>query len=149
MTIGPIIEYESGDWLLAAVPMFVRAFGGDKEEDEARDGKWDFAYAAQVMRTLSERWSIALEGYGTIERVGNSGSPSFESSYFGDSNQHRLGPVVYFNHAFQDGGSRSSSTRLADTEEERTTLTIGLGLLEGLNSDTAEHTLKLSVEVDF
>jgi hypothetical protein len=149
LTIGPIIEYESGDWMLAAVPMFVRAFGGDQEEGERRDDKWDFAYAAQIMRTVSERWSIALEGYGTIERLGNSGSPSYAASYFGDSNQHRLGPVVYFNHVFPGATPRSPSTRLAYSEEEGTTLTIGLGLLEGLNSDTAKHTLKLSVEVDF
>jgi len=150
LTIAPIMEYETGEWLIAAVPMFVRAFGGDKEEGEPRDDKWDFAYAAQVMRTLSERWSIALEGYGTLERVGNSGNPSYASSYFGDSNQHRLGPVVYFSHALNDGGARSSSTRLAqDGEEESTTLTIGLGVLEGLNSETADHTLKLSIEVDF
>ncbi len=151
LTIGPIMEYEAGEWLIAAVPMFVRAFGGDKEEGEPRDDKWDFAYAAQIMRTLSEHWSIALEGYGTLERLGNSGNPSSAADYFGDSNQHRLGPVVYFNHALNSGSARSSSTQLAQDEEEEegTTLTIGLGLLEGLNSQTADHTLKLSIEVDF
>lgn len=150
LTIGPIMEYETGEWLIAAVPMFVRAFGGDKEEGEPRDDKWDFAYAAQIMRTLSERWSIALEGYGTLERLGNSGNPSFGSSYYGDSDQHRLGPVVYFSHYLSGGGAQSSSNGLAQREEEEgTTLTIGLGLLQGLNSETADHTLKLSIEVDF
>ena len=28
-------------------------------------------------------------------------------------------------------------------------LTIGIGLLEGLSSETADHTLKLSIELDF
>jgi hypothetical protein len=149
LTIGPIMEYETGDWLIAAVPMFVRAFGGDKEEGEPRDDKWDFAYAAQIMRTLSERWSIALEGYGTLERLGNSGNPSYASSYYGDSDQHRLGPVVYFSHALDAGGAQSSSSQFAQHEEEGTTLTIGLGLLQGLNSETADQTLKLSVEVEF
>jgi hypothetical protein len=149
LTIGPIMEYETGEWLIAAVPMFVRAFGGDKEEREPRDEKWDFAYAAQIMRSLSDRWSIALEGYGTLERFGNSGNASTAADYFGDSNQHRLGPVVYFSHALQGGDARISATQLGQQAEENTTLTIGLGLLQGLNSETADHTLKLSVEVDF
>lgn len=148
LTIGPIMEFESGEWSIAAVPMFVRAFGGDQEDDEPRDDKWDFAYAAQIMRTISERWSVAVEGYGTIERLGNSGKPSYSSRIFGDSNQHRLGPVVYFSHAL-DGLARTSSSRLRTAETEGTTLTLGLGILEGLNSATADHTLKFSIEVDF
>ena len=57
---------------------------------------------------------------------------------------------MYFSHLLNGGGARSSSTRLGQSDqEESTTLTIGLGVLEGLNSETADHTLKLSIEVDF
>jgi hypothetical protein len=150
LTLGPIIEYQSGDWLLAAVPMIVRSFGGERAENGSRDDKWDFTYAAQVMRTLSDRWSLALEGYGTVERVGSSGNRSLATNYFGDSKQHRLGPVVYFRHAMQSStGSRGSSHLTGETDADAAELTIGLGLLEGLNSDTADHTLKLSIEVEF
>lgn len=34
-------------------------------------------------------------------------------------------------------------------EEEGMSLTVGVGLLEGLNGNTADHTLKLSIEVQF
>ncbi|MGH8178771.1 MAG: hypothetical protein ACREV5_21140 [Steroidobacter sp.] len=150
LTLGPIIEYQSGDWLIAAVPMLVHSFGGERDENEWRDDKWDFAYAAQVMRTLSDRWSIALEGYGTVERLGSSGNRSLAANYFGDSNQHRLGPVVYFSRATEGGASGPGSSQLTgETEEDGAELTIGLGVLEGLNSHTADHTLKLSFEVDF
>jgi hypothetical protein len=133
LIVGPILEYQRGDWLLAAVPMLVLGFGGDTDEGEPRDEKWDFAYAAQIVRTISDRWSIALEGYGTVERLGSTGTPSPAATFFGDSDQHRLGPVVYYAHAAS-----------ADTE-----ITVGVGLLQGLNSDTADHTMKVSIEVDF
>jgi hypothetical protein len=143
LTIGSIMEYKTGAWLIAAVPMVVGSFGGETEDGEPRDEKWDFAYAAQLMHTFSDRWSLALEGYGTIERMGNSGTPSLAAEYFGDFDQHRLGPVLYFSH---DMGRNSPGSPPGSDD---TSLTIGFGLLEGLNSNTADHTLKLSIEVDF
>jgi hypothetical protein len=150
LTLGPIVEYRRGDWLIAAVPMLVHSFGGERDQNERRDDKWDFAYAAQIMRLLSDRWSMALEGYGTVERAGDSGNPSPAANYFGDSDQHRIGPVVYFSHVVA-GNTRTlrPSHSASGTEESGAELTIGLGLFEGLNSNTADHTLKLSIEVDF
>jgi hypothetical protein len=149
-TLGPIVEYQSGSWLFAAVPMLVYSFGGDAEESEPLDEKWDFGYAAQLMHIFSDRWSLALEGYGTVERLGNSGHPSMAAEYFGDSDQHRVGPVVYFSHEIGNGTrDHTASQMLSSRESDSAELTIGLGLLEGLNSQTADHTLKLSIEVDF
>lgn len=136
LTLGTILEYQVGLWMFAAVPMAVRAFGGDTEPGERRDEKWDFAYALQLQRTVNEHWSVALEGYGTVERIGNSGHPSEAAEVFGDAEQHRLGPVAYFSHEWGAGD---------DTKE----ITIGFGWLKGLTSDTADHTAKLSIELDF
>jgi len=155
LTLGPVLEFQSGRWFAAAVPTFVYVFGGEKDEGEEIDDKWDFAYAAQVSYNLSDTWALALEGYGTVDRLGSSGHPSESAELFGDFNQHRVGPVLYYSVGF--GGSRgaepssSGSAMLAGAreEEEGATLTIGLGLLEGLNGNTPEHTLKLSIEVDF
>jgi hypothetical protein len=133
LIVGPILEYGAGRWLFAAVPMLALSFGGDTEPGEANPEKWDFAYAVQLMRTLSDKWSIALEGYGTVERLGSTGTRSPASRRFGDSDQHRLGPVAYYSHELS-----------GDVE-----VTLGLGLLEGLTSHTADHTLKFSLEVDF
>ena len=36
-----------------------------------------------------------------------------------------------------------------DEQEEGRSMAVGLGLLEGLNKETPDHTLKLSIEVDF
>jgi hypothetical protein len=82
---------------------------------------------------LSERWSLALEGYGTVERVAGSGRRSEAAQLFGDSDQHRAGPVFYLNSGAEDDMN----------------LAIGIGLLAGLNRHTPDQTLKLSIEVDF
>jgi hypothetical protein len=154
LVLGTIIEFQSARWFAAAVPMLVHDFGGDTQDGERVDNKWDFAYAAQVAFALSESWSLALEGYGTVERLGSTGHPSDAAELFGDFNQHRLGPVLYYTHDF--GGARgerstgASALRPAGGEESAsTTLSVGVGLLAGLNDDTADHTLKLSIEVDF
>lgn len=131
LVLGPIVEFQSGPWFAAAVPMVVHAFGGEADEGEEIDDKWDFAYAAQLLYTFSSAWSLALEGYGTVERIGSTGHPSEAAELFGDFDQHRLGPVLYF------------------TYGEDTSLDLGLGLLAGLNADTPDLTLKLSIEVDF
>lgn len=154
LVLGTIIEFQSARWFAAAVPMLVHDFGGDTQDGERIDNKWDFAYAAQLAFALSESWSLALEGYGTVERVGSTGHPSDAAELFGDFNQHRLGPVLYYTH--DSGGVRierstgASALRPADGEgAASTTLSVGVGLFAGLNDDTADHTLKLSIEVDF
>ncbi len=133
LVLGTIIELQSARWFAAAVPMLVHDFGGDTRDGERVDHKWDFAYAAQLAFALSESWSLALEGYGTVERLGSTGHPSDAAELLGDFNQHRLGPVLYYTHDF--GGESD--------------LALGVGLLAGLNDDTADHTLKVSIEVDF
>lgn len=142
---GPIVEFQSGSWFVAAVPMVVRAFGGDTEDDESVDDKWDFAYAAQMMRRISAEWSVAVEGYGTVDRLGDSGRRSTAAQRFGDFDQHRLGPVVYYARSF--GNTRGGGA--ASDDDEAASLTVGLGVLEGLNSNTPDHTIKLSIELDF
>ena len=154
LVLGAIVEFQSARWRASAVPMLVRDFGGDTQDGERVDNKWDFAYAAQVAFALSETWSLALEGYGTVERLGSSGHPSDAAELFGDFNQHRLGPVLYYTHDFGSARSDRSSAQSAlspsaDEEAASTTLSIGVGLLAGLNNDTADHTLKFSIEVNF
>lgn len=133
LTVGAIVEYTRSAWTWVGVPMLVHSFGGDVEPGTRRDEKIDFAYATQLIRSLSDDWSIAVEAYGTVERIGDTGTPSLAQTRFGDSNQHRLGLVAYYER----------------TLFERSEITLGLGLLEGLNSNTPDHTLKLSIELDF
>jgi hypothetical protein len=164
--LGPIIELQSGRWFAAAIPMAVYAFGGDDETE----AQWDFSYATQLAYTFSSIWQIALEAYGTLERRDGARQPLEAAEAFGPFNQHRLGPVVYYTRSLDSAHRRAPprpaagfansmfpaadapDTALLSEAEERdsgTSLTIGLGLLEGMNDNTADHTIKLSIELNF
>jgi hypothetical protein len=154
LTLGPIVEFQSGSWFAAAVPMLVYQFGGHVDPGEKVDDKWDFAYAAQLMYEFTPAWALAVEGYGTVERIGDSGNPAEAARLFGDFEQHRIGVVLYYSYEFA-GTPRVAAGpapgALSDAGEggEGRSLTIGLGLLEGLNNETPDHTIKLSIEVHF
>jgi hypothetical protein len=148
LIMGPIFEFASGPWFVSAIPMLVHDFGGDPDDDGVKDDKWDFAYATQVAYTFSDTWTLAIEAYGTVERLGGSGNPGDAALQFGDHDQHRIGPVLYYSYDF--GRSLRPDPRPdADGEIENSELTVGLGFLAGLNENTPDGTLKLSVEVDF
>ncbi len=151
IVFGPIVEAIYGDWTATANLTFVHFFGGAAEE---RDNKWDFFYAARLLYEYSDTWSFALEAYGTVDRLGNSGSPSEENLIFGDFDQHRLGPIVYY--AFNAGLSPLNSVReragISDDDADgpdQVAVSLGTGVLFGLNDNTPDATLKWSVEVEF
>lgn len=154
LTLGPIVEFQSGAWFAAAVPMLVYQFGGHVDPGEKVDDKWDFAYAAQLMYKFTPTWALALEGYGTVERIGNTGTPAEATRLFGDFDQHRIGTVLYYSYEFAGtsrvaAGEASAALSDAGAGDEGRSLTIGLGLLAGLNNETPDHTIKLSIEVHF
>lgn len=147
VVMGPIFEIATGPWFAAVLPLLVHNFGGEPDEDGVKDNKWDFAYAAQFAYTLSPEWTVAIEAYGTVERIGNSGDRGEAALAFGDHDQHRLGPIVYY--SYDLGRDLVVQKGEAGEEPESSILTIGLGVLAGLNDNTPDATLKMSVEVDF
>ncbi len=148
LIMGHIFEYASGPWMFSAIPMLVHDFGGDPDEDGIKDDKWDFAYAAQVAYEFSETWTLSIEAYGTVERLGNSGERGEAALAFGDHDQHRIGPILYYTYDF--GRSIRPDPRPGENGEiENSELAVGVGLLAGLNDNTPDATLKLSVEVEF
>jgi hypothetical protein len=83
---------------------------------------------------FSETWTLTVEAYGTIDRIFGSGNPSESDLLFGDFDQHRIGPILYYNFKPAPDGPE---------------VAIGSGILAGLNNNTPDATLKLSVEVEF
>lgn len=157
--LGPIIEAHTGPWSAIANLMFVKHLGGKPEpgsdEDFVKDEKWDFAYFTQAKYEASRDWSFALEAYGTFDRLGSSGTPGEERALFGDHDQHRAGPVVYYTF-FTCPPSAIQSARAAvkdgddDGDDSRQwAVTVGTGVLFGLNDNTPDHTYKLSVEIEY
>lgn len=155
IVFGPIVEMQSGRWTAIANLLLVHFFGRGEVTDEGleRDDKWDFAYAGQVMYALTPNWSVALEAYGTVDRLGDSGQLSDERAAFGDHDQHRIGPLVYYRFNAGTGGSTGlaahSVTLDGDDEDGGSEVTIGVGMLFGLDDNTPDTTLKWSVEVEF
>ena len=152
---GPIIQAVSGPWSATGNFAFVKFMGGEAEDGEARDEKWDFAYFTQLKYEASEAWAFALEAYGTIDRIGNSGTPSEAAVAIGDQDQHRIGPVLYYTFK-RDRMPPVTSMKLGaasdgddDDDDEGTSATLGFGFLAGLNDNTPDGTLKLSLEIEF
>lgn len=130
---SPIVEVGSGPWLFRAVPGLFFFWGGDTEGGRS-DNKADFSYAAALSYEFSDTWTLALEGYGTVERLFNRGNPPEEVQELGEHDLHRLGPIIYYT---QPLGPDAPDLR------------IGTGFLAGLNNATPDATLKLSLELDF
>lgn len=153
---GPIVEIRSGAWGAVGNLTFVHHFGNGERGagPPERDQKWDLAYAAQLSYQFNETWTLALEAYGTFDRIGSSGTPGEESQVFGDHDQHRAGPLIYY--AFSPGrGAQPVSLATeggdndAEKEGDEVEVSLGVGMLFGLNDNTPDQTLKWSIEVEF
>jgi hypothetical protein len=134
LLVGPLFQVERGEWWSIINLYLVKHLDGAHPRDE----KVDFAYAIQFGYDLNRDWQLALEAYGTVDRIGDTGTVGEEVQLFGDYNQHRLGPVFYYTGGL--GGDRS---------DEESSVSIGVGLLLGMNDNTPDTTLKWSVEVEF
>jgi hypothetical protein len=142
---GPIFEWASGPWLLSLNPTLVQFFGGERNEAGQKDEKVDFGYANQLRYRWSEHIDLAVEAYGTVDRIGGRGGKSEEAALFGDFDQHRLGPVVYWNFT----PSFAANAKSGDDDDDEQMVSLGVGALFGLNDNTPSTTLKLSMEVTF
>ncbi len=148
---GPILQYDFGRWQALADLYAVYHFGGGED-----DGKFDFQYALRLLYQQSKNWGYAIEAYGTVDRLGSSGTRGEEALLFGDHDQHRLGPIVYY--TVDTGSSPRAALGLSALEDqdgdddhaaEGATLNIGIGWFFGLNNNTPDHTLKWSIEYEF
>lgn len=140
--LGPILEFASGPWFISLMPAMVHHFAGSAEAG-IKDRKWDFTYAAQLAWALGPSWTVAVEAFGTIDRVAGTGERGEATLLYGDHDQHRVGPVLYYE--LDLGRSLHPWQR----KDETSKMEIGVGYLAGLNANTPDGTLKLSIEVEF
>ena len=157
IVFGPIVEAKNGPWGAIGNLIFIHYFGnGERGGPELdRDQKWDLGYAAQLSYKVSENWTYTLEAYGTFDRLGDSGTPGEERLAFGDQDQHRAGPVAYYSFsprqrsALAEVGETDADDGAEGNEADEIEVTLGVGMLFGLNQNTPDETLKWSVEVEF
>lgn len=138
LVIGPIFQYDMGDWQALTNLYGVYHYAGED------DGKWDFSYTVRLMYQATEHWGVAVEAYGTVDRLWQTGTINEEAELFGDHDQHRLGPIVYYSVE-----TDFSPRRLFAAEAEESELNLGFGWFFGLNDNTPDHTIKWSVEYEF
>lgn len=148
ITAGPLFELANGPWLASFSPLITRYFGGAALAEDGPGNRLDFGYAARVMYQHSAELSLAVEAYGSVERLGSTGRQDDSTELFGDFNQHRAGPILYW--TFEDKLSKQGSAAHENDDDGSTVeTTVGLGAFFGLNDTTADTTLKLSVEVAY
>jgi hypothetical protein len=173
--LGSALQYAWGAWTATANLYAVRHFFGREELDgiPISDERWDFQYAAQLKYRVNERLALALEGYGVVERLGDSGTRSEERELLGDFDRHLLGPVVYYSWGGDDGrparkagkgfrvrtaeanGKNGDANGKNDDDDDKNggsegpSYTLGAGVLFGLNDNTSDVALKWSLEVEF
>lgn len=128
---GPVVEIAPGPWLLTLNPRLARQIG--KHADQEGFG---FEYAAQAKYSLTNRWGLAVLGFGEIEDLANAGP--FESQ------THVLGPSLYLSsaHAERQGQNESDS----DLGRE---WTLGVGVLFGLTEASADAALRVTFAVEY
>lgn len=101
----------------------------------------------------SDNLALALEAYGTIDRLGSSGNASESARAIGDLNQHRFGPVAYYTWnrptaaGAKDDDDKANGGK--DDDDDGGSVSLGVGVLFGLNENTPDTTLKTGLEFEF
>jgi hypothetical protein len=152
--VGALMSLRQGSLSASANFIFAKNFSGSDPEENS-DDRWDFEYATQIAYEMSGRLTLAVEAFGTVKRIGSSGSPGDGALAFGDQDQHRIGPVVYYT-LTREAHQRSAMKLGKDDDDGKEDegddeggVTLGAGVLFGLNNDTADATLKWSLAAEF
>jgi hypothetical protein len=120
-TFGPIVKFGHDKASLILNPYLEKTFGRNHEEGI------DFTYQWQAKASLNERLALGIEGFGVIPDIGNSPGIDFQ--------EHRIGPVLYYEKEFAG-------------EKERT-FAIDAAVLFGLTEATPNVTGKVNASLAF
>jgi Putative MetA-pathway of phenol degradation len=118
---GPLARLVTGHDSATINTFFVGQVG-DQVEIDGLELKVNW----QLKRELNEKWSLGLEGFSEIEDLAHAGS--FEEQ------QHRLGPIAYYEFAHAEGRPEWKAAG---------------GVLFGLSDAVSDVTYKFDLEVEF
>ena len=117
---GPVIEIAPGPWLFTLNPRLFDEVG------DAQDQEWlGFEYAAQARYSITDRWALAVLGFGEIEELVHAGPFQAQA--------HVLGPSLYV---------------FSAPEAERE-WSLGAGVLFGLTDVSPETSLRITFAVEY
>jgi hypothetical protein len=125
---GPILQLGTEKTSLSFNPFFVRTFGPNHEEGVA------FPYAWQAKHEIREGLAFGIEGYGVVPNIANSPSVDFQ--------EHRIGPVVYFERELP-------KTTLAPPSAAAPKIALEAGVLSGLTEGTQDVAVKVKGGITF
>lgn len=116
---GPVMELAPGRWLFTLNPRLT-------DEPANDDQEWlGFEYAAQARYSVTDRWGVAVLGFGEIEELVKTGPF--------DAQEHVLGPSLYVFSA-------------TDAERE---WTLGAGVLFGLTESSPDAALRITFAMEY
>jgi len=116
---GPVMEFAPGRWLFTLNPRLADEPGNADHEGLG------FEYAAQARYSVTDRWGVAVLGFGEIEELANAGPF--------DAQAHVLGPSLYVFSA-------------PDAERE---WNLGAGVLFGLTESSPDAALRITFAVEY
>lgn len=117
---GPVVELAPGPWLFTFNPRLMKEAGSDTEQDG-----FGFEYAAQARYSVTDRWGVAVLGFGEIEELAHAGPF--------DAQAHVFGPSLYF---------------FSAPEAERE-WSLGAGVLFGLTDISPDTSLRVTFAVEY
>jgi hypothetical protein len=118
---GPLAKFVRGRDSATINTFFVRQVGDHVEIDSL-----ELKVNWRLKRELNEKWGLGVEGYSEIEDLAHAGSF--------DEQEHRLGPVAYYEFPHAEG---------------RPEWKAGGGVLFGLSDAVSDFTYKFDLEVEF
>jgi len=121
VTFGPIVQFGHDKASLILNPYLEKTFGRNREEGI------DFTYQWQAKASMGERLALGIEGYGVVPDIGHSPGIDFQ--------EHRIGPVIYYEQDLASGPDR--------------TFALDAGILFGLTEATANVTGKVNASLAF
>jgi hypothetical protein len=120
LEFGPVIELAPGRWLFTVNPRLTDEFGNPDDQE------WlGFEYAAQARYSVTDRWGLAVLGFGEIEELVHAGPF--------DDQVHVFGPSLYV-----------FSAPEADRE-----WTLGAGVLLGLTAASPASALRITFAMEY
>jgi hypothetical protein len=120
-TFGPIVQFGHDKASLILNPYFEKSFGKNHEEGI------EFTYQWQAKASVSKRLALGIEGFGVIPDIGDSPGIDFQ--------EHRIGPVIYYEKELPGAHER--------------TFAVDAGILFGLTEGTPHVTGKMNMALVF
>lgn len=137
--VGVLAEQHFDKWLVRG-NLFYFADMGNSEDNEY-DG---IDYSYQVRYQMNNNIAFGVEGYGT--------NTSFKDPGTEDTNEHKVGPVIYYSRELSKPShnvAMKNNDDDDDDEEEGPETEANFGVLFGTNDDTADVTFKWGMALEF